>query len=504
MANSNKSFGDSTPVEAREDGSQLVPQHDPFDVRKLRRKMDLHLVPVVAVLYLFCFIDRSNLGNAKISGMEKDLKMTGSEYNIILSSFYVGYILLEVPVVIICKWMGPAWFLPLTSIGFGICSVCTAFVSTVPQACAVRFLLGVFEAGMMPGIAYYLSRFYARAELTFRLSLYIVTAPLAGAFGGLLAGGILKLPRIGWLTGWRMIFALEGILTVGVAVVTLFLMANGPDTARWLSAEEKKLAVERLRVERTASRESAQGEGAVDGGGAREKMARNARRFLRGVYSPVTLSVGFIFLLDAVTVQAFAFFLPTIVRTIYPKSTTVQQQLYTVPPYLVGALVMVSMSALSWRTDRRQIFFKPSTTMVLIGYIMFLSSTDPRVRYGATFLVASCFALGPLTNAQVAANVVSDTTRSAAISINCMFAHIGGLVGSWSFVEWDAPHYRIGNSINLGTSVGILVLSTATLLWMKADNKARDRKQAETSESELTQEGVEDLDWRHPSWRWKP
>ncbi|KAK0614691.1 MFS general substrate transporter [Immersiella caudata] len=469
-------------------------------ITRLRTKMDLHIVPVVAVLYLFCFIDRANLGNAKISGMDKDLKMTGFEYNIILSSFYISYITLEIPAVIVCKWIGPAIFIPLTSIGFGICSVCTAFVSTTPQACAVRFLLGAFEAGMMPSIAYYLSLFYSRAELTFRLALYIVTAPLAGAFGGLIAGGILKLPRIGSLTSWRMIFFVEGIVTVGIALVTVFLLPRGPGSTSWLRPEERTLAMERLRAERGASPQ----EILDSGDGDKLKRTRNARQFLRGLGSPVTLSIGFIFLLDAVTVQAFAFFLPTIVRTIYPTSTTVQQQLYTVPPYLVGAFMMVSMSGMSWWTDRRQIFFKPSTTLVLIGYIMFLTSSNPHVRYGATFLVSSCFALGPLTNAQVAANVISDTTRSAAISMNCMFAHCGGLIGSWTFVEWDAPHYRIGNSVNLATSATILVMSTAILLWMKADNKARDLKEQEANENGLPEGKVEDLDWRHPSFRWKP
>lgn len=74
------------------------------------------------------------------------------------------------------------------------------------QVCAVRFILGIFEAGMLPGIAYYMSRWYRRAELTYRLSLYIVMAPLAGAFGGLLASAILTLDRVGKFSSWEMIF----------------------------------------------------------------------------------------------------------------------------------------------------------------------------------------------------------------------------------------------------------------------------------------------------------
>ena len=91
-----------------------------------------------------------------------------------------SYILFEIPANMACKAIGPGWFIPAISLGFGICSLGTAFVHSLSTACGVRFLLGVFEAGMLPGIAYYLSRWYRRSELAFRLSLYIVAAPLAG------------------------------------------------------------------------------------------------------------------------------------------------------------------------------------------------------------------------------------------------------------------------------------------------------------------------------------
>lgn len=94
-----------------------------------------------------------------------------------------------------------------------------AFVHNFSQAAGVRFVLGMFEAGLMPGIAYYLSRWYRRSELTFRLSLYIVMAPMAGAFGGLLASAILNLDHVGSLTGWRMIFGIEGIITIGLSLI---------------------------------------------------------------------------------------------------------------------------------------------------------------------------------------------------------------------------------------------------------------------------------------------
>lgn len=154
-------------------------------------------------------LTRLPAGNARLAGLEKDLGLVGFDYNALLSIFYISYILFEIPSNIVCKWVGPGWFLPAISLGFGISSVGTAFVTNQAQASGVRFLLGIFEAGMMPGIAYYLSRWYRRSELAFRLSLYIVMAPLAGAFGGLLASAILRLDNFGSLHTWRMIFGMS-------------------------------------------------------------------------------------------------------------------------------------------------------------------------------------------------------------------------------------------------------------------------------------------------------
>ncbi len=142
-------------------------------------------------------------------------------------------------------------------------------------------------------------------------------------------------------------------------------------------------------------------------------------KLLRGIINPITLSTAFIFLLNNVTVQGLAFFAPTIVKTIYPKETPVMQQLYTVPPYVVGGFFVLLLSFISWRVDRRQIFIALACPLVMVGYIMFLATNVAQVRYGATFLIASsAFALGSLSNAQVSANVLSDTARSSAIGTN--------------------------------------------------------------------------------------
>ena len=125
-------------------------------------------------------------------------------------------------------------------------------------------------------------------------------APLAGAFGGLLASAILKLPSFGSLHEWRMIFAIEGIITCGLSIIGFFTLTDRPDTATWLTEAEKALAISRVKSERI-------GTAAV-----LDKI--DIRKTLLGIFSPVTLATSFIFLLDNITVQGLAFFLPTIVR----------------------------------------------------------------------------------------------------------------------------------------------------------------------------------------------
>jgi sugar phosphate permease len=260
---------------------------------RLCRKIDWHVVPSVALLYLFCFIDRANVGNAKIAHLDADLHLMGFDYNAILSVFYISYILFEIPSNIVCKLAGPRIWLPTLTLGFGICTISMAFVNNRAQMMGVRFLLGVFEAGMLPGVAYYLSRWYRRDELSFRLGLYIVAAPLAGATGGLLASAIFTIDRIGTVTDWRMLFLVEGIITAGLASIAFFTISDSPESASWLTPAEKVVAQQRVLSERIGSTTVV------------EKL--DVRKVWSGMMNPVVVLTGFIFLLGNVTVFSRVF-----------------------------------------------------------------------------------------------------------------------------------------------------------------------------------------------------
>jgi hypothetical protein len=343
---------------------------------------------------------------------------------------------------------------------------------------------------MLPGVAYYMSRFYRRGELAFRLSIYIAMGSFGGAIGGLLASAILTLDNVGSLTEWRMIFAVEGIITVGLAIVAFFTMTDRPETARWLSQDEKDLAIARVKSERV---------------GVTVLLDRISwAKTFRGVFSPVTLSTAFLFLLTNITVQGLAFFAPTIVRTIYPKQTVVQQQLRTVPPYLVGTFFTVLINWLSTRFDRRNLFINLSAPPVMIGYIIFLATRSGAARYTATFFITSgAFANGALSNAQVSANLLSDTARSSGIGMNVMCGNIGGLISTWSYLPFDGPDYKIGNGLNLGASSMIFLCSGLLFLFFKWDNARRAKVDVDQALTVKSAQEIEEMDWKHPGFRWR-
>ncbi|KAL8292238.1 hypothetical protein RQP46_001704 [Phenoliferia psychrophenolica] len=410
---------------------------------RLRMKMDLHIIPVIAIIYLFCF------------RIEKELHMTGYDYNILLSAFYVAYAVFELPMTLLCKKVGPAKFLPISTFFFGLFALCSGFITTFHQGIAAIF----------PGIAYYLTRFYRKEEFVFRLSMYVVSAPLAGAFGGLLASGILKLNSVGQYRSWRMIFIIEGILTMGVGIISWFLLSGSPETASWLTAEEKALAVARIKSENVGSTV------VVD------QMSRKA--VLDGCFAPTTLLVSLIFMLDNITVQGMGFFLPTIIKTIYPQKTTIQLQLQTVPPYIVGSFFCLLVPYLGWKTNRRALWMTISAPLIIVGYIMFLASKNPQVRYAT-----------------------SDSMRAGAIGTVVMFGNLGGLVATWTYLPRDAPQYKRGNSVNLGTSSAILGLTVATWAWQAWQNRKKERGHHDHVLDGKSTEEIEHLGTAHPAFRY--
>ncbi|CCO27154.1 putative transporter C1039,04 [Rhizoctonia solani AG-1 IB] len=206
------------------------------------------ILPVVIILYLANFIDRTNVGNAKVAGLEKDIGLVGYQYNIGLSIFYITYALSEVPSNLLLKRIGADKWIPILVTGFGLVCFCTTFIKNFAGFMVVRALLGLWEGGMMPGVAFYLSTYYKRHELVFRIGIFVSASSLSGAFGGLLASGLLKIPQVKGIPSgaWRNIFLVEGIITMALGLAAFYFLPGPAEKTKFLNERERMIAIQRL------------------------------------------------------------------------------------------------------------------------------------------------------------------------------------------------------------------------------------------------------------------
>jgi MFS family permease len=221
---------------------------DPVAERKLVWKFDLRILPVLAVMYLFNSLDKSNLGNAKTAGLEKTLKLKGDQFNIILSVFFVPYVLTAPFLGIAGKKYGPSRVLPIMMFCFGFVTVMVVTVKNFGGLMTIRWFLGMSESAFFPLVIYYQTTFYRRGELARRLALFYAAQSIASAFGGLLAFGVFHI-HTGSLANWRYLFLIEGCCTVLFSCFAFWYLPYSAARASFLTEDEKKLAFYRMQVD---------------------------------------------------------------------------------------------------------------------------------------------------------------------------------------------------------------------------------------------------------------
>ena len=222
-----------------DDDVDFYTNYAPEQRKRTIRKVDLRLTPMLATLYLISHLDRSNIGNTRIEGIEDDLGMDGVQWNIVLSLFFIPYILLEVPSNMLLKrFARPSAYMGILVTSWGIILTLHGVVQNFGGLLAVRILLGVFEAGFFPGAVYLCTFWYMPQDLASRVSWFYCASSLSGAFSGLLAAAIAKMDGVGGYEGWRWIFIIEGIATVLLGAVTFFLLVDTPRLAKWLNPDE--------------------------------------------------------------------------------------------------------------------------------------------------------------------------------------------------------------------------------------------------------------------------
>lgn len=213
------------------------------DEKKLVRKLDLYLIWLVMGLYLFSFLDRVNVGNARLYSLESDLGLVGNQYQTAVSILFVTYIIFEVPSNLVLKKFTPRYWIAFITTAWGIIATLTGLVNSYGSFVACRILLGTVEAGLFPGLNVYLTFFYTKHELAMRVGYLFVSSAIAGALGGLLAYGIGHMDGVAGLHGWRWIMIIEGLPTFCLGIATFFLLPNDAESAYFLNASEKKAMV---------------------------------------------------------------------------------------------------------------------------------------------------------------------------------------------------------------------------------------------------------------------
>lgn len=219
------------------------------DERALVRKLDLYLIPLIMALYLFSFLDRVNIGNARLYGLEEDLNLSSNQFQVAVSILFVTYLLFEVPSNLVLKLFTPRRWIAFIAVTWGLIATMTGLVQNYGGLIAVRLLLGVVEAGLFPGLNVYLTFFYSKHELALRVGYLFVSAAIAGALGGLLAYGIGHMDGLEGMSGWRWIMIIEGIPSVILGIITYFALPNDAQSAYFLTKEEKALMEVRRRRE---------------------------------------------------------------------------------------------------------------------------------------------------------------------------------------------------------------------------------------------------------------
>ncbi|KAF9023701.1 MFS general substrate transporter [Hymenopellis radicata] len=223
---------------------QLAEEFKGDRLRKTIRKVDRHLLPMLIFIYLLSYIDRTNVGNAKLFGALDDLGMSSQDWNTGLCVFFVTYSLGAVPANLALSRFGPKIWIPFILAMVSIILIIHGLVSNRGGWYTMRLLLGWFEAGIYPGCSYVLTTWYNTYEIQKRLTFFYSGACAAGAFSGLLAYGIGQLDYVWGYRGWRFIYVIEGLFTFCVACFAYFVVLPSPnESGKWLHEDERKFLV---------------------------------------------------------------------------------------------------------------------------------------------------------------------------------------------------------------------------------------------------------------------
>ncbi|EFW99572.1 major facilitator superfamily transporter [Grosmannia clavigera kw1407] len=431
---------------------QISSSSDRERQRRLVRKQDLRILPLCAAIYLLCYLDRSNIGNAKVlnaathDDLLSDTGMSAYQYTIALMVFLIAYALFEVPSNYLLKRLHPSRWIAFLMVSWGAITMGLSGAHSYAAVTVVRLLLGVFEAGLFPGLVYYLTFWYSAQERSLRVAIILASATLAGAFGGAIAYGVGHMNQVRGMSAWRWLFLLEGLPSLLSGIFVWFFLPDCPETAAWLSPDEKALASRRV---------------------AQMSLAGKS---LTWVEAKATLTEWrlwmhyFIYFGISTPFSSLSLFTPSITAGL--GYTNLRAQLMTVPPYAAAYVVTLLVA---WSADRFNARALHSALLATVGAVGFLASAvlpaeSYSHRYGC-LIVASCgaFSCIPPLLGWLSSNVHTTAAIGLAIALNISMGAPGQIVGVWIY---KADEAKIGYPTGHWTNAGLLFFVAAGCLTM--------------------------------------
>ncbi|CAK1361079.1 putative transporter [Cercospora beticola] len=447
-------------IESIENTSELT-EHEREVEKSLVRKIDIRFIPVTILIYLLCYLDRSNIGNAKILNSDsgddilQTLSLSNHAYVVALMVFLVAYSVFEVPSNLALKIISPAKWISFLVIAFG--SFCTGIggVQDATSLTVLRFFLGAAEAGVFPGLMYYFTFWYKPSERAFRIACFLCSATLAGAFGGCIAYGVGHMNGALGLQAWRWLFIVEGAPTVFLGICLIFFLPSYPEDVSWLTAEEQSVQQLRLGRQRNQSQQK-----------INWKDAKATLLDLR-MYGHYLAYTGI-----GCGVASLSLFAPTIIQGLGYRG--LHAQLFTVPPYAVAYVCTMLAAYASDRYQMRGLIAGTSLACSTLCFIVLAVLPGERFtgRYVLLiFATSGVFAALPSLNAWVGDNATNTTAMSLVFACNVAFSGPGQIAGVWIYRSQDAPLYRLGHGVNACFTALACSLSFVLYFYYRGLNK---------------------------------
>ncbi len=303
-------------------------------------KVSRRLIPFLALLFFVNYLDRVNIGFAGPNGMNVELGLTATTFGFASGIFFFGYLLLEIPSNIALHRFGGRRWLARIMLTWGIVSTAIAFVPNAATLVALRFLLGVAEAGFFPGIILYLTFWFPQKQRSRAVSLFMVSVPVSTAIGSTLSALVIDWGHgVFGLAGWRIMFLVEGLPAIALAFVCWVYLTDRPAAAHWLDADERQWLETTLADERAAAE------------------AGQHWPLRKALSHPRILALAFVYFGIVYGLYAVGFFLPTIIAGFQQQYgshlSIVGRGLVTAIPYAIAAIVMVPWARHADRTGER-------------------------------------------------------------------------------------------------------------------------------------------------------